>query len=108
MPNRATAIPSVTQRADNLVGGVSSRFALLGLKAKVEGMVLRGGIEPTTSPLPRECSTTELPQRGASAMREPAREEIGAREAPRVRPRRGAPARHAVVTPASVSRAART
>src|SRR4051794_24402957 len=27
------------------------------------GMVLRGGIEPTTSPLPRECSTTELPQR---------------------------------------------
>ncbi len=26
-------------------------------------MVLPGGIEPTTSPLPRECSTTELRQR---------------------------------------------
>ena len=25
-------------------------------------MVLPGGIEPTTSPLPRECSTTELRQ----------------------------------------------
>ena len=26
-------------------------------------LVLPGGIEPTTSPLPRECSTTELRQR---------------------------------------------
>ena len=28
-----------------------------------EGLVLPVGIEPTTSPLPRECSTTELRQR---------------------------------------------
>ena len=27
-------------------------------------LVLRGGIEPPTSPLPMECSTTELPQPG--------------------------------------------
>ena len=32
------------------------------LDSVVDRLVLRGGIEPPTSPLPMECSTTELPQ----------------------------------------------
>ena len=35
----------------------------LSTEGLLEGMVLLEGIELSTSPLPRECSTTELQQR---------------------------------------------
>jgi hypothetical protein len=68
--NLATERSELVRRHPELAIGAEHEEELRQLKKELRQglrMVLRERIELSTSPLPRECSTTELPQRAGSA-----------------------------------------